>query len=251
MILNLSVNARDAMPGGGSLSFRTHNVTREAGSTTPASEYVVLTVRDTGVGMSEDVRAHLFEPFFTTKKAGAGTGLGLATVYGIVNQSQGYVEVSSEPGKGTEFRIFFPRAHGNVIAEVRERVERDLPGGKETILLVEDEKAVRTLTSVLLRGWGYSVLEASHPAEAIAIAERERDSIRLLLTDVVMPGMRGSELANRILPACQSAAVLFMSGYPDDEGLGIGWEGSHVHFLPKPFTPESLARKVRETLDGA
>jgi PAS domain S-box-containing protein len=246
VILNLSINARDAMPAGGTLIFRTANLRRDAG---PVAEQVVLSVRDTGVGMNEEVRSHLFEPFFTTKKAGAGTGLGLATVYGIIIQNQGHIEVSSEPGKGTEFRIFFPRVPGSVSRE--EDDQGELPRGKETILLVEDEQAVRSLTCTLLRGWGYSVLEAALPSEAITIAERERDSIRLLLTDVVMPGMRGSELARRVLPLCRCASVLFMSGYPDDEGLGLSGRGPRVHFLAKPFTPEALARKVRETLDEA
>ncbi|MGO9409391.1 MAG: PAS domain S-box protein [Spirochaetia bacterium] len=251
VILNLTVNARDAMPGGGTLSFRTQNLRRESGPPAPAVEQVVLTVRDTGAGMTDEVKSHLFEPFFTTKKAGAGTGLGLATVYGIVNQNQGHIEVWSEPGAGTEFRLSFPRVPGTLPHEDGEHGGAELPRGRETILLVEDEQAVRSLTCILLRGWGYSVLEAALPSEAITVAEREGSSIRLLLTDVVMPGMRGSELAHRILPRCPSAAVLYMSGYPDDEGLGLDRRGPKVHFLPKPFTPESLARKVRETIDGA
>jgi len=250
VVVNLTVNARDAMPGGGTLTFRTQNLLRESGPLAPPIEQVMLTVRDTGAGMTEEVRSHLFEPFFTTKKAGAGTGLGLATVYGIVNQSHGQIEVASELGKGTEFRLYFPRDSGNLFHEDGERGDVGLPRGRETILLVEDEQAVRSLTRILLHGWGYSVLEAALPSEAIAIAERERDSIRLLLTDVVMPEMRGSELANHILPRCPSAAVLYMSGYPDDEGLGLDRHSPMVHFLPKPFTPESLARKVRETIDG-
>ncbi len=251
VILNLSVNARDAMPSGGTLTFRTANLRRDAGSPAHAHEQVMLSVRDTGVGMTEEVRSHLFEPFFTTKKAGAGTGLGLATVYGIVNQSQGHIEVVSEPGKGTEFRIFLPRVPGSVSREEDDHNGVELPRGRETILVVEDEQAVRSLTCTLLRGWGYCVREAALPSAAIPIAEREGDSIRLILTDVVMPEMRGSELARRILPRCRSAAVLFMSGYPDDEGLGLGGRGPRVHFLAKPFTPEALARKVRETLDDA
>ncbi|HTP59447.1 MAG TPA: ATP-binding protein, partial [Spirochaetia bacterium] len=247
---NLSVNARDAMPSGGTLTFRTANLRRE-GSLDRAREQVMLSIRDTGIGMSEEVRSHLFEPFFTTKKAGAGTGLGLATVYGIVNQNQGHVEVFSEPGKGTEFRISFPRVPGSVSRDEEDGKGSELPRGRETILVVEDEQAVRSLTCTLLRGWGYSVLEAALPSDAITIAEREGDSIHLLLTDVVMPGMRGSELARHVLPRCRLAAVLFMSGYPDDEGLGLGGRGPRVHFLAKPFTPEALARKVRETLDGA
>ena len=252
VILNLSVNARDAMPAGGTLTFHTCNLHRAVappGLSASTTDFVVLTVRDTGIGMNEEVRSHLFEPFFTTKKPGAGTGLGLATVYGIVNMSHGNVEVSSEPSKGTEFRLYFPRVSGDVSREESEQAASEAPRGMETILLVEDERAVRSLACTLLRGRGYTVLEAADPAEAVRIAEREGSAIRLLLTDVVMPGMRGSELAMRVLPLCPSAEVLFMSGYPDDAGLGLG---SHaVHFLPKPFTPDSLARKVRETLDGA
>ncbi len=251
VILNLSVNARDAMPGGGTLTFRTYNLSRESTFPAPPAEHAVLSVRDTGVGMNEEVRSHIFEPFFTTKKPGAGTGLGLATVYGIVNQNRGHIEVSSQPGSGAEFRLYLPRMSGSVPREESERGAQVLPRGRETILLVEDEHAVRSLACTLLRGWGYTVLEAAVPSAALAIAESRGHSIQLLLTDVVMPGMRGSELSTRILPLCRSASVLFMSGYPDDEGLGLGRQGAKVHFLPKPFTPESLARKVRETLDGA
>ncbi len=172
VILNLSVNARDAMPDGGTLTFRTHNLRRDSACAASPDELVVLTVRDTGVGMSEEVRSHLFEPFYTTKKPGAGTGLGLATVYGIVNQSQGHIEVSSQPDRGTEFRLYFPRVPGSVSREEGEPSSAKLPRGRETILLVEDEAAVRTLTCTLLSGWGYTVLEAAVPTEAIAIAER-------------------------------------------------------------------------------
>jgi CheY-like chemotaxis protein len=191
-------------------------------------------------------RARLFKPFFTTHEAGAGTGPGLATACGIVKQNHGDIELSSKPGRETEIRVRVPESmhHEKTPLSATEVASR-----RETILLVEDEQAVRDLTSLLLRGWGYSVLEAALPSEAIAIAQREGDAIRLLLTDVVMPEMRGGELASRILPSCRFATVLFMSGYPDDEDLGLG-RGSRDHFLPKPFTPESLARKVREAIDG-
>jgi len=192
-------------------------------------------------------RVHHFKPFVTPNKARAGTGPGLATAYGMVKGNHSDVELSSKPGRGTEVHVRVPASmnYGETYPSAAGVARRP-----ETILLVEDEQAVRDLISLLLRGWGYSVLEAALPSEAIAIAQREGDAIRLLLTDVVMPEMRGSELARRILPLCRFAVVLFMSGYPDDEGLGLAGRGSKARFLPKPFTPESLARKVREAIDG-
>jgi CheY-like chemotaxis protein len=251
VILNLSVNARDAMPHGGTLAFGTRNVPAGAprGDGTSAVDEVILSVRDTGTGMNSEVRSHLFEPFFTTKRPGEGTGLGLATVYGVVDQSNGHIEVESEPGRGTEFRLHFPRQAGPVPREDNAPGKADLPRGTETILLVEDEVPVRALTRALLSEWGYTVREATDPGDALRIAEREGSAIDMLLTDVVMPGMRGSELAARIREICSRAVILFMSGYPDDAGLGLGRRGPGVHFLEKPFTPGGLARKVRETLD--
>jgi CheY-like chemotaxis protein len=192
-------------------------------------------------------RAHLFKPFFTTNKAGAGPGSGLATACGIVKQNHSDIELSSKLGNETEVRLRVLESMHNEETDLRASA---VARRRETILLVEDEQAVRDFTSLLLRAWGYSVLEAALPSEAIAIAQREGDAIRLLLTDVVMPEMRGSELASRVLPSCRFAAVLFMSGYPDDEGPGLAGRGSKPRFLSKPFTPESLARKVREAIDG-
>jgi len=253
VILNLSVNARDAMPHGGTLAFGTRNLPAGAprGDGGAAADEVVLWVRDTGTGMNSEIRSHLFEPFFTTKRPGEGTGLGLATVYGVVDQSNGHIEVDSEPGKGTEFRLHFPRQAGTALQKETASARADLPRGRETILLVEDEIPVRTLTRTLLSERGYTVREAAGPGEALRLAEQEGSSIDLLLTDVVMPGMRGSELAARVKEFCGRAAILFMSGYPDDAGLGLGRRGPGVHFLEKPFTPAALARKVRETLDLA
>jgi len=184
---------------------------------------------------------------FFSLRAGAERGAGLETACGIVKQNHIKIELSSKPGRETEVNFGVPESTHHEKTDLR---AAEVARGRETILLVEDEQAVRDFTSLLLRGWGYSVLEAALPSEAIAIAQREGDAIRLLLTDVVMPEMRGSALARRVLSSCRFAAVLFMSGYPDDEGLGLAERGGKGCFLPKPFTPESLARKVREAIDG-
>ncbi|HLA76462.1 MAG TPA: ATP-binding protein [Vicinamibacteria bacterium] len=254
VLVNLVVNARDAMPHGGEISVTTAALELTA-ETLPSDQagaqpgrYAVLTVRDAGVGMPPEVRAHLFEPFFTTKEVGRGTGLGLATVYGTVNQSGGFVTVDSAPGKGSAFRVHLPLMGEAPAGETAAAVAAGATGGQETILLVEDEDLVRALAQEILVSLGYRVLEARHAGEALVIAERHRGPIHLLLTDVVMPHMGGPELAARLLPARPETRVLFVSGYTDDAILEHGISQEDAAFLAKPFTSELLARKVREVL---
>ena len=256
VIMNLAVNARDAMPEGGTLTITTENAILDAGFVAAhpgarAGEYAVLTVSDSGTGMSEEVRRHLFEPFFTTKEQGKGTGLGLATAYGIVKQSDGYISVESEPGRGSSFRLYFPRVAGvpeSATTGARLAVTSD---GIETILLVEDEVGVRRLSRTILETQGYTVLEAASGEEALAVARAHRGEIHLVATDVVMPGMSGRMLWDRLLPLRPNARVLFISGYTDDAVVRHGVHESGIAFLEKPFTPHTLAEKVREALDAA
>ncbi|HET8575952.1 MAG TPA: GAF domain-containing protein [Methylomirabilota bacterium] len=255
VIMNLALNARDAMPTGGRLTIRT--ATAGLGAQDPvgfealaAGPYVLLTVSDTGVGMDEATRAHIFEPFFTTKDVGKGSGLGLATVYGIVKQSGGHITAESEPGHGTTFAIYLPEAHGAVAAPESSQALEDAPRGVETILLVEDEAEVRDLARDILELGGYQVLEATTPEDAERICRDERSPIHLLLTDVVMPQMSGRMLAERLMAARPAMRVLYMSGYTGDTIVQHGVEGQGPGFLPKPFTPNDLSRKVREVLDA-
>jgi two-component system cell cycle sensor histidine kinase/response regulator CckA len=255
LIMNLSVNARDAMTSGGKLTIETANMelgeeyARAHISVTPG-HYVMLSVSDTGVGMSPEIKENIFEPFFTTKEKGKGTGLGLSTVYGIVKQSGGNIWVYSEPGQGTTFKIYFPRV------EEEERVlnHRETTGpllqGKETILLVEDEASVRSFAARVLHGHGYTLLEAVNGDEALRLAqEHAGEEIHLLLTDVVMPKMGGKELADRLKILWPDIRVLFTSGYTDNAIVQHGVLNPGIHFLQKPFSPEALARKVREVLE--
>ena len=254
VILNLAVNARDAMPKGGLLTIATQDVdldeayARNHVTVRPGS-YVMLAVTDTGEGMSTETKSHLFEPFFTTKGQGKGTGLGLPTVYGIVEQSGGYVWVSSEVGRGTAFKVYLPR----VAAELEVRkigIAKAPAGGAETILLVEDEQSVRALIRKLLVRNGYTVLDAGGGQEALETALRHTGPIDLLLTDVVMPEMGGSELAGRIRSLRSEIKVLFISGYTDDVIVRQGLVAEALSFLQKPFTPNALALKVRQVLDA-
>ncbi len=255
IIMNLAVNARDAMPDGGRLTIETANVEvneAEAASHPEASPgpHVLLSVRDTGLGMDAETLSHMFEPFFTTKEPGKGTGLGLATVYGIVRQSGGHIRVSSEIGRGTTFRIFLPRAGGAGAGAGPQEAWEEAARGSETILLVEDDDAVRELAREVLESRGYKVLEARHGREAIQTAERHQGRIDLLVTDVVMPRMRGTELAGELLSRRPEVKVLYMSGYTGDR-LGPGdLAGEASGFLQKPFAPDTLSRKVRELLGG-
>ncbi len=258
VLLNLAVNARDAMPTGGRLTIETRPVRLatehvERRYRIPPGEYVLLAVTDTGVGMDEATQTHLFEPFFTTKEVGKGTGLGLATVYGIVKQSGGYVWVYSEPGHGTTVKVYLPRVGAAPEAVVPAPMAESQPlrGGRETVLLVEDATPVRTLARRSLQVWGYTVLDAADPQAALALASGYPESIDLLVTDVVMPGMSGRELAERLVPQRPRMRVLYTSGYTDDAMVRQGVLTAGVAFLQKPFVPETLARKVREVLDGA
>jgi PAS domain S-box-containing protein len=255
VLLNLAVNARDAMPAGGRLSIGTTRVTLhdehvERRHRMPAGDYVCLAVADTGVGMDETTQAHLFEPFFTTKEVGKGTGLGLATVYGIVKQSGGYIWVYSEPGHGTMVKIYLPRVPGVAEAPAPPPEPQPVRGGHEIVLLVEDAAPVRTLARRSLEARGYRVLDAADGPAALALSARHDGGIDILVTDVVMPGMSGRELAERLAPERPSMKVLYTSGYTDDAMVRQGVLSAGVAFLQKPFVPDTLARKVREVLDG-
>jgi len=255
VIMNLAVNARDAMPKGGKLIIETANVkipstnACAAGTLSPG-HYAVLRVRDTGCGMDRDTQTRMFEPFFTTKGQGQGTGLGLATVYGIVKQSDGHIMVESHPGKGTELTIYLPIVEGSVEVGEVDTPPMTFPSGTETVILVEDEPAVRTLIRNTLRLFGYTVLEARHGFEAQLISSQYPNRIHLLVTDVVMPQMSGKELADDLMQTHPNVKVLFMSGYSENAMVEQGILNSGHTFIQKPFTPEVLARKIRETLDA-
>ncbi|OWK45297.1 diguanylate cyclase/phosphodiesterase (GGDEF & EAL domains) with PAS/PAC sensor(s) [Fimbriiglobus ruber] len=252
VVMNLAVNARDAMPTGGRLTVETANAEVREGGAYPElvpGRYVRLTVADTGCGMPEDVKARVFEPFFTTKGVGKGTGLGLATVYGIVRTYGGHIGVRSTVGVGTTVEILLPAAAGPVRAKQAEEDEAAAPRGTETLLLVEDEDAVRRITRTTLTGQGYTVLEAAGGADAVRLVEGREGRIDLLLTDVVMPGMGGRELAETLRERNPGLKVLYTSGYTDDAVVRHGIVAARDAFLQKPFTPLTVARKVREVLD--
>ena len=252
VIMNLVVNARDAMPDGGRLTLETANehVAEDdprAGPELPPGWYVVLTVSDTGSGIAPEIQASIFDPFFTTKEPGRGTGLGLSTVYGIVKQSGGHIEVESAPDRGSVFRIYLPQLVAPVPRRLGMRSLEPGPRGDETILLVEDEEAVRVFASKALERQGYTVLEARHGRDALLRLADYAGPIQLLITDIVMPEMGGGELARRLTAERTDLRVLYMSGYADGEtarrGLGVG-----AAYLQKPFTSDALAKKVREVL---
>jgi CheY-like chemotaxis protein len=254
--VNLVVNARDAMPDGGTLTIETANVDVDevyaaAHEGLAPGRYVMLAVHDTGQGIDAGTKSRLFEPFFTTKEPGKGTGLGLATVYGIVKQSGGYVAVESEPGNGAVFKVFLHRIEPG--ADEVERVlpiDAERPRGSETILLVEDEEVVRQLVREILEVYGYSVIEARNGAEALELGREFAGSIQLLVTDVVMPKMSGRELGERLVAIHPETRVLYMSGYTDG---AIGQHGvldAYTELLEKPFTFDALAQKVRKVLDA-
>ena len=255
ILMNLVVNARDAMPRGGKIVIETGNVDLDEGYCAlhpyvQPGRFVMLAVSDTGAGMSEEVKAHLFEPFFTTKEKGSGTGLGLATTYGAVHQAGGSIEVYSEVGIGTTFKIYLPRVDEQVINPENDDRPTDLPGGTETVLIVEDEGLLRNLCVQILEQLGYRVLQARNGTEAIAeVQGGYGDRIDLLLTDVVMPGMNGSELATQMVLHFPEMKVLFTSGYTEDVISHHGVLAEGVSFIGKPYTPSTLARKVREVLD--
>jgi two-component system cell cycle sensor histidine kinase/response regulator CckA len=256
VVMNLAVNARDAMPDGGKLTIQTANVeldlafVREHAGSVPG-RYVMLDVTDTGMGMDPETQARIFEPFFTTKDRDKGTGLGLATVYGVVKQSNGYITVDSEKGKGASFKIFLPRIEQAASLQPESARAPSTVRGSETVLVVEDAEPLRKLATMFLRDHGYNVLTAPDGISALQVAAQSTAPIHLLLTDVVMPGMNGRVLAENLSPRHPQMKVLYMSGYTDSfiSGHGVLEEG--IHLLYKPFTEESLARKVRELLDGS
>jgi len=256
VIMNLGVNARDAMPKGGKLTLTTANTTLDKDQlrNVPdlcAGGYVLIAIADTGTGMSDEVKAHLFEPFFTTKPAGRGTGLGLATCFGIVKQNSGYIHVSSELGRGTTFKVYFPQVQSALEPPRVRTLPTEVPGGNETVLLVEDEPMVRELTGATLREKGYTVVEAVNGQEGLRTARQYDGKIDLVLTDFIMPVMGGKEMTDALRTSHPDTKVLFTSGYTE-EALGHhGVLRPGIVFLQKPYMTATLARKVREVLDEA
>jgi CheY-like chemotaxis protein len=256
IIMNLAVNARDAMPRGGKLTIETRNVEFDASyaqnhAGTTLGPYIMLAVSDTGVGMDSETQARIFEPFFTTKEKGKGTGLGLATVYGIVKQSGGYIWVYSEPGRGTTFKIYFPRIADEVhkaVPPAQTRIARS--AAVETILVVEDEDGVRSMVQKVLESCGYRVLVARSGEDALGVLKHQPGRVDLLVTDMVMPGMDGKTLADHLSVFYRSLKVLFMSGYTENTAILHEGLDSSAAFLQKPFSPEVLAAKVRAVLDS-
>jgi nitrogen-specific signal transduction histidine kinase/CheY-like chemotaxis protein len=253
ILLNLAVNSRDAMPQGGKLTIETKNIDLDASyaktheGVRPGA-HVMLAVTDSGVGMPEEVRRHIFEPFFTTKGVGKGTGLGLSVVHGIVKQCEGSIEVYSEPGQGTCFKIYLPQIARSVITEMPAADTNALPRGSETILLVEDEANVREFARHVLQGYGYTILVAGNAKEASRINSQHKTPIHLLMTDVVMPGTGGRALAKQLQSTRPEMKVLFMSGYTEDAVVRHGILHEEVNFLQKPYSPLALAQKVRDVL---
>lgn len=256
VLMNLAANARDAMPQGGHLRIETLNVhldqdyIQQKPAAIPVGRYAVITVSDDGCGIPRENVAHIFEPFYTTKPAGKGTGLGLATVYGIVKQNKGYIWVYSEPGAGTVFKIYLPCAGRNCAAERSSDVDEIVAPGSETLLLVEDEKAVRKASAEFLRMQGYRVIEANNGVEALALAKRHSSAIDLLVTDVVMPNMSGGELARKIVQVLPGIKLLFVSGYAGKTVLDHNVMDLEKNFLQKPYSLKQLASKIRTALEG-
>jgi len=253
VLMNLALNARDAMPNGGKISIRTSNVEIDEAYALDhvyikPGLYVKLSVSDTGVGMDRETQARIFEPFFSTKEVGKGTGLGLATVFGIIKQSAGSINVYSEPAHGTTFKIYFPRCKQEPSAIPVGKADK-IRGGTETILLVDDAGPLRGLTRLLLEGCGYTVIDSGVPEEALRIAQQYAGTLPLLITDVVMPGMSGPALAEKLAATNSGIKVLYTSGYDNDEIAGHGVLGANYSFLEKPFSRDELVRKVRELLD--
>jgi len=256
-LMNLVVNARDAMPHGGKVTIETKNVTLDEGYAfhhvpVEPGDYTMLAISDTGMGMDKETQSHVFEPFFTTKAAGKGTGLGLSTVYGIVKQSGGHIGVESAPGHGTTFRIWLPEVvEAPEAAPVSAPTGAAAPEGSETILLVEDEDAVRGLLREVLEEAGYTVLQAASGVEALRVSRAHAGTVDLLLTDVVMPGMGGREVATLLAAQRPGLRVLFASGYTAEAIARHGVLEPGTDLIHKPFTPDALLRCVRERLDRA
>jgi CheY-like chemotaxis protein len=248
VIVNLAVNARDAMPGGGCLTLRTANIVTKRGAEVPPGRYVLLTVRDSGTGMSDEVQDHLFEPFFTTKPQGEGSGLGLATAAGIIRQSGGHITVDSNMGTGTEFRIYLPETLEPVAPLPATTPAPSAPVTKKTVLLVDDEEAIREFAGFVLRDIGYTVHEAENGVAALALARQQMgEKFDLLLTDVVMPQMGGKQLADQFALLHPAAKIMFISGYSAD-ALSKQQLAEATNLLAKPFTGDQLIRKVEEVL---
>jgi CheY-like chemotaxis protein len=252
VLTNLILNSRDAMPNGGKLIIETANVTIDDGyaSTHPEAEpgpYVMVSVTDTGTGMSKEVREKVFEPFFTTKEKGKGTGLGLPSVYGIIRQSGGFVWVYSEPGQGTTFKVYLPKSEERAAGPIRTPSE-NRKVGSETILVVEDDVEVRAVATRILRRNGYRVLEAENGADALRVCEGELEPVDLIITDIVMPEMNGPELAQKIRETQPDARILFTSGYTEDAVVRQSFLAPGESFIEKPFTPALLAQKARDIL---
>jgi CheY-like chemotaxis protein len=254
LLMNLAVNARDAMAGSGELFISTETVARDSekvgDGAARARRYAVLTVRDTGPGMDADTQGRVFEPFFTTKDPSKGTGLGLSTVYGIVKQSGGFIEVDSVPGSGTAFRTYFPAADALPAIAVPVALPERRRHGSECILLVEDEAALLALVGSTLRAHGYRVVEADGGRAALALAEEPHRRIDLLVTDVILPDLSGPEVAEQLLAAQPGIKVLYLSGYTDDYVGDQALRGDRTHLLEKPFTIGALLSQVRAALDG-
>jgi CheY-like chemotaxis protein len=254
VMMNLAANARDAMPRGGTITVETRNGTLGSGPTPPQfasipGEFVVLAVSDTGEGMDRETIGKIFEPFFTTKEMGKGTGLGLATVYGIVKQSAGFIFCDSEPGRGTRFTLSFPRVDEQTSDDQRKKDGASPARGTESILLVEDEQAIRAFIAAALRNAGYRVHEARDGAEALAIAEAGFAG-QLLLTDVVMPLMNGRELGRRMQARSPGLKILYMSGYTEGPVVHQGILDDGIDLLAKPFDAEEMLARVRQVLDA-
>ncbi len=253
ILLNLAVNARDAMPEGGKLLIETANVNLDDGYASQhigveAGRYVMLAVSDTGIGMDKHTQSQIFEPFFTTKEKGTGTGLGLSTVYGIVKQSEGNIWVYSEPGHGTIFKVYLPRCDESVDPSCIDKTLSQAVGGSETVLLVEDEEAVRKLTRKILEESGYQVLEATHADEAVTISNRHKGAIDLMITDMVMPHTNGHDLAERLSALRPDMKLLYMSGYTENRVIDKLLLNPAIGFLEKPFSVDGLLNKVRDVL---
>jgi two-component system, cell cycle sensor histidine kinase and response regulator CckA len=254
IILNLAINARDAMPSGGRLTIETNNASLDDQYANQHTDvrpgpYVMLAVSDTGIGMDKETQSRIFEPFFTTKEQGKGTGLGLATVYGIVKQSEGHIWVYSEPGRGTTFKVYLPRVEAPAEIRPRSLDRSDTAIGSETVLVVEDDDAVRRLVRQVMSSAGYTVMECKDADQALSMSSSYSGTIHLMITDVIMPGASGRELAQKITALRTGIRVLFMSGYTDNAIVHHGVLDEDVAFIEKPFTPAKLLRKAREVLD--